>query len=116
MFEPWQHFFAVKLNHSLLICLARMNIHDPHSAVEELGHGLEVNGRICPQRPVAIDLFERYFGIGALLNFLRVANAQAAANTAALRRSRRACGLRSARPGSLRMGCMLFFFPIPVFP
>ena len=115
MFEPWQHLFAVKLNHLLLICLARMNIHDPHSAVEEIGHGLEVNGRTCPHRPVAIDLFERYFGIGALLNFLRVENAEAAANTAAFRRFRRASGLRSARPGSVWMGCM-FLFTIPVFP
>ena len=70
VFEPWQHFFAVKLNHLLLICLARMNIHDSHSALEKLGHGMEVNCRICPHRPVAIDFFERYFGVGRVAEFL----------------------------------------------
>jgi hypothetical protein len=69
-----QNFFAVKLNHALLICLPGMNVHDGGAIVEQFGYDLDVDRGIRADGPIAVDVLQGYLAVRASLNLLGIAN------------------------------------------
>jgi hypothetical protein len=72
--ERRQHVLTVEIDHSRLIRLARVDVYDTDSTVEQIVHLFDVDRWIAADRPGLQDLVHRGFGIRFLLNFDRARN------------------------------------------